>query len=107
MLNLSILLVDLLSIRLQQIMLFELLKNTKPDLVVVVGVAHALIIEEIETESIAVTDGPRLVEALRDDGFTHVVAKLYAHSKTLGVDIIVDADFGIMIRSVINWENDK
>ena len=33
-----------------------------------------------------------------------VIAELDAHSKTLGVDSIVDSDFGMMIRSVIEWE---
>lgn len=85
----------------------EILKNNKSDLVVVVGVPHALKIEELDVESIAVTDGPRLVQALREDGFDHVVAELDAHSKTLGVNTIVDSDFGMMIRSTIDWENEK
>lgn len=85
----------------------EILKSANPDLVVVAGVPHALKIEEINAESIAVTDGPRLVEALREDGFRHVVAELDAHSKTLGVNTIVDADFAMMIRSTIDWENEK
>jgi hypothetical protein len=33
-----------------------------------------------------------------------VIAELDAHSKTLGVDEIVDSDFGMMIRSAIEWE---
>lgn len=40
-------------------------------------------------ESIAVTDGPRLVEPLKDLGYDNVVAELDAHSKTLGTDKIV------------------
>ena len=60
----------------------------------------------MNVESIAVTDGPRLVEALRDDGYNHVIAELDAHSKTLGVDSVVDSDFGMMIRSVIEWANE-
>ncbi|MGN0092983.1 MAG: Ni-sirohydrochlorin a,c-diamide reductive cyclase catalytic subunit, partial [Methanobrevibacter sp.] len=36
----------------------------------------------------------------------HVVAELDAHSKTLGVDSIVDSDFGMMIRSIIDWQNE-
>ena len=83
------------------------MKSANPDLVVVAGVPHALKIEEMNAESIAVTDGPRLVEALREDGFNHVVAELDAHSKTLGVNTIVDADFAMMIRSTIDWENEK
>ena len=47
--------------------------------------------------------GPRLVEPLRNLGYTHVVAELDAHSKTLGTDEIVFSDFGGMIRSAIGW----
>ena len=82
------------------------LKNKGIDLLVVAGVPHALKIEDLDVESVAVTDGPRLVEALRDDGYNHVIAELDAHSKTLGVDSVVDSDFGMMIRSVIDWTNE-
>ena len=51
-------------------------------------------------------DGPRLVEPLRNLGYTHVVAELDAHSKTLGTDEIVFSDFGGMIRSAIGWLNE-
>ena len=54
-------------------------------------------------KSVAVTDGPRLVEPLRELGYDNVVAELDAHSKTLGTDKIVDSDFGLMIRSAIDW----
>lgn len=82
----------------------EALKAENPDLIIVAGVPHALKIEDFDSESIAITDGPRLVQPLRELGYTHVVAELDAHSKTLGVDSIVDSDFGIMIRSAIEWE---
>ena len=82
----------------------EALKAENPDLIIVAGVPHALKIEDFEAESIAITDGPRLVQPLRELGYTHVVAELDAHSKTLGVDSIVDSDFGMMIRSAIEWE---
>ncbi len=82
----------------------EFLKEEKPDLVIVAGVPHALHVEDIDGETIAVTDGPRLVQPLKELGYTHVVAELDAHSKTLGVDSIVDSDFGMMIRSAIEWE---
>ena len=82
----------------------EYLKEIKPDLVIVAGVPHALYVEELDCETIAVTDGPRLVQPLNELGYSHVIAELDAHSKTLGVDSIVDSDFGMMIRSVIEWE---
>ena len=82
----------------------EYLKEINPDLVIVAGVPHALYVEELDCETIAVTDGPRLVQPLNELGYSHVIAELDAHSKTLGVDEIVDSDFGMMIRSVIEWE---
>ena len=81
----------------------EYLKDRDLDLIVVFGVPHAFPIEDFDVESVAVTDGPRLVEPLRDLGYTHVVAELDAHSKTLGTDEIVFSDFGEMIRSAIGW----
>ncbi len=81
----------------------EYLKDDDLDLIVVFGVPHAFPIEEFDVESVAVTDGPRLVEPLRNLGYTHVVAELDAHSKTLGTDEIVFSDFGGMIRAAIGW----
>ncbi|MDR3222788.1 MAG: Ni-sirohydrochlorin a,c-diamide reductive cyclase catalytic subunit [Methanobrevibacter sp.] len=84
----------------------EYLKNKNLDLLVVAGVPHALKIENLNLKSIAVTDGPRLVEPLRNLGYDYVVAELDAHSKTLGIDKIVDSDFGTMIKTMINWINE-
>ena len=84
----------------------EYLKDRDLDLIVVFGVPHAFPVEDFSCESIAVTDGPRLVEPLRDLGYTYVVAELDAHSKTLGTDKIVESDFGEMIRANIGWLDD-
>ena len=84
----------------------DYLKDEELDLIVVFGVPHAFPIEEFDVESIAITDGPRLVEPLKDLGYDHVVAELDAHSKTLGTDKIVFSDFGGMIRSTIGWLNE-
>ena len=62
---------------------------------------HALPIEELDVESVAVTDGPRIVEPLRRLGYTNVIAELDAHSKTLGTSNIVESDFGNAIREEI------
>ncbi|WP_409200224.1 Ni-sirohydrochlorin a,c-diamide reductive cyclase catalytic subunit [Methanobrevibacter sp. DSM 116169] len=83
------------------------LKENPVDLMVVFGVPHAFHIEDFDVGSIAVTDGPRLVEPLKNLGYDNVVAELDAHSKTLGVDSIVDSDFGLMIRSAIEWEDEE
>lgn len=82
----------------------EILKEEKVEFVVIAGVPHALPIEELNLESVAVTDGPRIVEPLRRLGFTYVVAELDAHSKTLGTNKIVNSDFGETIRKTINNE---
>ena len=81
----------------------DYLKDKDLDLIVVFGVPHAFPIEDFDVESVAITDGPRLVEPLRDLGYTHVVAELDAHSKTLGTEQIVFSDFGGMIRAAIEW----
>ena len=82
---------------------YEYLKDKDLDLIVVFGVPHAFPVEKINATSIAVTDGPRLVEPLKELGYDYVVAELDAHSKTLGTDSIVFSDFGEMIRACIGW----
>jgi putative methanogenesis marker 13 metalloprotein len=79
----------------------EILKEENVEFVVVAGVPHALPIEELDLESVAVTDGPRIVEPLRRLGYTYVVAELDAHSKTLGTETIVMADFGEALRNAV------
>ena len=73
------------------------------DMVVVSGVPHALPVESIEAETIAVTDGPRLVEPLKEMGYSHVVTELDAHAKTLGTDKIVKSDFGDTLRGIMDF----
>jgi Ni-sirohydrochlorin a,c-diamide reductive cyclase subunit CfbD len=80
----------------------EFILGSKFDLVVVSGVPHALPIEKIEAITIAVTDGPRLVEPLKNLGYDWVVTELDAHSKTLGTTSIVDSDIGNILRDKIN-----
>ncbi len=80
----------------------EYLNENKFDLIVVAGVPHALPIEELETISIAVTDGPRLVEPLKNMGYDHVVTEIDAHAKTLGTDQIVPSDFGDALRGLMD-----
>jgi putative methanogenesis marker 13 metalloprotein len=80
----------------------EIIKELGIEFIVVVGVPHALPIEELDVESVAVTDGPRIVEPLRRLGYTNVIAELDAHSKTLGTSKIVESDFGNAIREEIN-----
>lgn len=80
----------------------KILNEEKYDMVVVAGVPHALPVEELETVTVAVTDGPRLVEPLKKLGYTYVVTELDAHSKTLGTHHIVPSDFGDVIRGLMD-----
>ncbi|MBP2046071.1 Ni-sirohydrochlorin a,c-diamide reductive cyclase catalytic subunit [Methanobacterium aggregans] len=81
----------------------RIIKEGSFDMVVVAGVPHALPVEEIEAETIAVTDGPRLVEPLKKLGYTYVVTELDAHSKTLGTDHIVPSDFGEILMGLMDF----
>jgi putative methanogenesis marker 13 metalloprotein len=80
----------------------KILNRHKYDMVVVAGVPHALPIEDVETTSIAVTDGPRLVEPLKNLGYNYVITELDAHAKTLGTEHIVPSDFGDVIRGLMD-----
>lgn len=81
------------------------LENKNYDLVVVAGVPHALPIEKLDIKSIAITDGPRLVEPLKKLGYTWVVTELDAHAKTLGTDKIVESNFGTVLRQKIEEQS--
>ena len=80
----------------------EFVKSDDYDVVVVAGVPHALPIEDVSAETVAITDGPRLVEPLKKLGYTRVVTELDAHSKTLGTSKIVPSDFGTIVREILN-----
>jgi len=79
----------------------QVLRDGCFDLTVVSGVPHALPIETIPGGSIAVTDGPRLVEPLKKVGYDYVVTELDAHAKTLGTSKIVLSDFGMVLREIM------
>jgi putative methanogenesis marker 13 metalloprotein len=77
------------------------LKDKNIDFVIVAGVPHAVPIETMNTETLAITDGPRLVEPLKKIGYNYVVTELDAHAKTLGTDKIVKSDFGEVLRELL------
>ncbi len=85
----------------------EYLEKEDYDLVVVAGVPHALPIEKLNIQSIAITDGPRLVEPLKKLGYNWVVTELDAHAKTLGTDKIVESDFGTVLRAKIDEKSQQ
>lgn len=80
----------------------DFIKKGDYDIIVVAGVPHALPIEDIKAETVAVTDGPRLVEPLKKLGYNWVVTELDAHSKTLGTEKIVPSDFGNALRDILS-----
>jgi putative methanogenesis marker 13 metalloprotein len=77
------------------------LNDENIDLLIVAGVPHAVPIETMDTETLAITDGPRLVEPLKKIGYNYVVTELDAHAKTLGTDKIVKSDFGEVLRELL------
>ena len=79
----------------------ELLNEIQPDLSVILGVPHAVDVTKIPGKTVAVTDGPRLVEPLRQMVFDNVVTELDAHSKTLGAKSIVESEFAQTIRGLL------
>ena len=79
----------------------EILNTLNSDLTVVLGVPHAVDVTKVPGVSIAVTDGPRLVEPLKQMGFDNVVTELDAHSKTLGAKSIVESEFAQSIRGLL------
>lgn len=81
----------------------QILKQESSDLVIVAGVPHALPIETLKMKSIAITDGPRLVEPLKKLGYNYVITELDAHAKTLGTSEIVLSEFGMVLREIMNY----
>ncbi len=72
-----------------------------PQFALLVGVPHA--IPAMYTEGIecfSITNGPRQVEPLRRLGHQHVVVEIDLHPKTLGVDRIIECEFGAVLRSL-------
>ncbi len=80
----------------------KILNNLDSDLTVILGVPHAVDVTKIPGKTVAVTDGPRLVEPLRQMGFDNVVTELDAHSKTLGAKSIVESEFAQTIRGLLD-----
>ena len=79
----------------------EILKDLNSDVTIILGVPHAVNVANIPGMTIAVTDGPRLVKPLQEMGYDYVVTELDAHSKTLGVDNIVESEFAQTLRGII------
>ncbi|HJK03552.1 MAG TPA: Ni-sirohydrochlorin a,c-diamide reductive cyclase catalytic subunit, partial [Methanocorpusculum sp.] len=48
----------------------------------------------------SVTNGPRQVSPLKEQGHAYVMVEIDLHPKTLGVHEIVESEFGAVLRSV-------
>ena len=72
------------------------------DYVVITGVPHGVPAEALQgMEIFSITNGPRQVEPLRKAGHQHVMVEIDLHPKTLGVDNIVESEFGATLRSML------
>lgn len=76
-------------------------KYSDYDFAVITGVPHALPIDNIKNmELFSVTNGPRQVVPLKEMGHKHVVVEIDLHPKTLGVNHIVESEFGATLREM-------
>ncbi|MBP2029171.1 nitrogenase molybdenum-iron protein alpha/beta subunit [Methanohalophilus levihalophilus] len=76
-------------------------KYTDFDFAVITGVPHAIPMDALEgMELISVTNGPRQVLPLKEMGHQHVMVEIDLHPKTLGVNKIVESEFGATLRQV-------
>jgi hypothetical protein len=71
------------------------------DFAVITGVPHAIPMDNLQgMEVISVTNGPRQVFPLKDMGHANVIVEIDLHPKTLGVNHIVESEFGATMREV-------
>lgn len=76
-------------------------QERSPDFAFIVGVPHAIPPYFLEgLECISVTNGPRQVEPLKEQGHDFVVVEVDLHPQTLGVTKIVESELGAVIRSM-------
>ena len=79
----------------------EKIAKIKPDFLLLVGVPHALEPEALQGITVfSVTNGPRQVAPLKEQGHAHVMVEIDLHPKTLGVQNIVESEFGAVLRSL-------
>ncbi len=71
------------------------------DFAVITGVPHALPMDNIKNmELFSITNGPRQVVPLKEMGHQHVVVEIDLHPKTMGVNNIVESEFGATLREM-------
>lgn len=77
------------------------IEKGKYDFAVISGVPHAVPASALQgMEIFSVTNGPRQVKPLRDQGHQHVVVELDLHPKTMGVTSLVESEFGATLRAL-------
>lgn len=76
-------------------------ENGPYDFAVISGVPHAIPYSALKgMEIFSITNGPRQVKPLRDAGHHHVVVEIDLHPKTMGVNSIVESEFGATLRAM-------
>ncbi len=79
----------------------ELIAKTGPEFLLLAGVPHALDPAALEGITVfSITNGPRQVAPLKEQGHSHVMVEIDLHPKTLGVHEIVESEFGAVLRSL-------
>ncbi|PKL60324.1 MAG: Ni-sirohydrochlorin a,c-diamide reductive cyclase catalytic subunit [Methanomicrobiales archaeon HGW-Methanomicrobiales-4] len=82
-------------------LLGEWIGQEKPDFALITGVPHAIPEQYLQgIECFSITNGPRQVGPLKDQGHTHVMVEVDLHPRTLGVTSIVESEFGAVLRSL-------
>lgn len=82
-------------------LLGEWIAGQNPDYALITGVPHAIPETYLEgIECFSVTNGPRQVAPLKDQGHAHVMVEVDLHPRTLGVTSIVESEFGAVLRSL-------
>lgn len=86
----------------------EWIQELRPAFAFIAGVPHAIPPEYTAgIECFSVTNGPRQVAPLKEIGHRHVVVEVDLHPKTLGVRDIVKSEFGDVVRSFGEQDQDN
>ena len=79
----------------------ERIAEVNPEFILLVGVPHAVSPAALAGITVfSVTNGPRQVLPLKEQGHAHVMVEVDLHPKTLGVHDIVESEFGAVLRSM-------
>ena len=69
------------------------------DLIILLGLPHAILLQN-KANCIAITNGPREVEPLKELGYKYVGVELTSHSNVMGTNRIVPSELGNEIRKI-------